>query len=101
MALWLPLQIAVAGIDIARRALHPRLPLRPGFIEYRSHIPAGVSRSAFTVFVSMQPGAVPIQTDRNGDFMIHCLDDTLPIAAALEADEARLSKAFGLDNAHG
>ena len=60
MALRLPFQVAVAGIDIARRALHPDLPLRPGFIEYTSHLPDGVSRSVFTVLVSMQPGAVPI-----------------------------------------
>lgn len=101
LALRLPFQIAVAGMDIARRALHPDLPLKPGFIEYTSHLPEGVSRNAFTVLVSMQPGSVPIAGHRRGDFMIHCLDETRPVGAALEADEARLSRAFGLDRARG
>lgn len=101
MVLGLPLQIAVAGIDIARRALHPDLPLSPGFIEYTSHFPEGVSRNAFTALVSMQPGSVPIAGHKGGDFMIHCLDDTRPVGAAVAADEARLSRAFGLDRARG
>jgi multicomponent Na+:H+ antiporter subunit E len=101
MALRLPFQVAVAGIDIARRAFHPDLPLRPGFVAYTSHLPDGVSRNIFTVLVSLQPGTVPIAADRNGDFRIHCLDDTLPVAAALEADEAQLSKAFGLEGVRG
>lgn len=101
MALRLPLQIAVAGADIARRALHPALPLHPGFIRYASRLPEGLPRSAFTILVSMQPGSVPIAGHRSNDFVIHCIDDTLPVGAALEADEARLSTASGLDRAHG
>ncbi|PPD44042.1 MAG: sodium:proton antiporter [Methylocystis sp.] len=101
MALGLPFQIAVAGIEIARRALHPKLPLSPGFIEYTSHLPEGVSRNAFTALVSMQPGSVPIAGHKGGDILIHCLDDTRPVGAAVEADEAKLSRAFGLDRTRG
>jgi multicomponent Na+:H+ antiporter subunit E len=101
LALRLPLQIGIAGVDIARRALSPDLPLRPGFVGYTSHLPDGMPRRAFTVVVSMQPGSVPIAGHRSGDFIIHCIDDTLPIEAALRADEARLSRAFGLDRGDG
>lgn len=101
MTLQLPFPIVVAGADIARRALHPALPLHPGFIRYASRLPEGLPRSAFTVLVSMQPGSVPIAGHRSDSFTIHCIDDTRPVGAALEADEARLSTAFGLDRAHG
>jgi multicomponent Na+:H+ antiporter subunit E len=101
LILRLPLQIGIAGADIARRALTPDLPLRPGFVEYTSHLPDGVPRRVFAIVISMQPGSAPIAGHRSGDFIIHCIDDTLPVSAGLRADESRLSRAFGLDRADG
>lgn len=101
MSLRLPLQALDAGMDVARRALHPDLPIRPGFIQYTSDFPEGAARSVFTALVSMQPGSVPIPADRSGDFSVHCLDDSRPVAAALAADEARLKSALSLERAHG
>ena len=40
-------QSVLAGADVAWRALHPKLPLRPGFIAYRAHLPSGPAQSAF------------------------------------------------------
>jgi multicomponent Na+:H+ antiporter subunit E len=97
IALRLPYQACAAGLDIALRALHPKPPLRPGFIRYHSQLPEGALQSAFTVLVSMQPGSVPIAVGRDCDFMVHCLDETRPVGDALAADEARLAKAAGLD----
>src|SRR5271168_4220876 len=37
-------QSIIAGIDVARRALDPRLPLRPGLVIYRPHLPPGPMR---------------------------------------------------------
>jgi multicomponent Na+:H+ antiporter subunit E len=101
IAVRLPFQAFVAGTNIARRALHPALPLRPGFIRYASHLPEGSPRNAFAALVSMQPGSVPIATGRDDDFIVHCLDLDLPVGAALAADEARLRKALGLESARG
>jgi multicomponent Na+:H+ antiporter subunit E len=101
IAVRLPFQAFTAGTDIARRALHPDLPLRPGFIRYTSHLPEGSSRNVFTALVSMQPGSVPIAIGRDDDFVVHCLDLGLPVGAALAADEARLRKALGMESARG
>jgi multicomponent Na+:H+ antiporter subunit E len=101
MALRLPIQSAIAGFNVARRAFRPQLPMRPGFVVYTSRLPEGVSRSIFTVLVSMQPGSVPIAADRNGDFAVHCLDDKQPIGAALAADEVRVARVFDLERRHG
>ena len=96
MFLRLFLQSLAAGMDVARRALHPDLPIRPGFIQCTSELPEGAARSAFTVLVSMQPGSVPIPARQKWRFMVHCLDDTLPVGAALDADEARLRRGVWL-----
>jgi multicomponent Na+:H+ antiporter subunit E len=81
-------QSAVAGIDVARRALDPRLPLRPGFVIYRTGLPEGAARHAFTSLMSLLPGTVPVGTDERGGLIIHCLDVGQPVAAQLAAEEA-------------
>ena len=48
-----------AGIDVAWRALDPRLPLRPGFVVYPVSIPPGTARNVFTTLTSLLPGTVP------------------------------------------
>jgi multicomponent Na+:H+ antiporter subunit E len=45
----------VAGVDVARRALLPRLDLRPGLIAVPLTLPPGTARNAFLVYSSLQP----------------------------------------------
>ena len=88
-------QSAIAGADVARRALDPRLPLRPGFVHYRTTLPRGMARDRFTTLTSLMPGTVPIGPDRNGALLIHCLDLGRPVAAELAAEEAALLRVTG------
>jgi len=84
----------VAGVDVARRALKPRLDLRPGFVAIPFALPAGAARNAFLVYQSLQPGTSP--TSAEGDVLqMHCLDISQPIAAAVVADETLFKKAIG------
>jgi multicomponent Na+:H+ antiporter subunit E len=83
-------QSVVAGIDVARRAFSPRLPLRPGFLIYRSQIPPGPGRAAFGALTSLVPGTLPVGTDADGAMVYHCLDQDQPIAAGLAKEERLL-----------
>jgi len=83
----------VAGWDIARRALDPRLPVRPGFVTYQVGFVRGPVRNLFTTLTSLLPGSVPAGED--GDALLyHCLDVEQPVAAQLAAEEAVLSRAL-------
>jgi len=83
----------VAGWDIARRALDPRLPVRPGFVVYPVGFARGPVRNLFTTLTSLLPGSVPAGED--GDALLyHCLDVEQPVAAQLAAEEAVLSRAL-------
>ncbi len=84
-----------AGLDVARRALDPRLPLRPGFVSHRLRLPPGPARDAFCALTSLLPGTVPSGTDAGGALLVHCLDVGQPVAEQLAADEARLARALG------
>ena len=85
----------VAGIDVARRALDPRLPLRPGIVIYHTHLPQGLARSAFCTETSLLPGTLPCGSDDGGGLAIHCLDITQPVAEQLAAEEALFNRALG------
>jgi multicomponent Na+:H+ antiporter subunit E len=84
-------QSVVAGLDVALRAFHPRLPLRPGFLAYRVGLPAGTARSAFGAFTSLMPGTLPVGTDTNDTLVYHCLDIERPVAGGLARDERLLA----------
>ncbi len=83
----------VAGWDIARRALDPRLPVRPGFVVYPVGFARGPVRNLFTTLTSLLPGSVPAGDD-GGTLLYHCLDVEQPVAAQLAAEEAVLSRAL-------
>jgi multicomponent Na+:H+ antiporter subunit E len=95
IALRIARQSLAAGVDVARRALSPRLPLRPGFVSHPLRFPPGPARDAFCTLTSLLPGSVPSGTDANGALWVHCLDLDQPVAAQLAADEARLARALG------
>jgi multicomponent Na+:H+ antiporter subunit E len=95
MALRFPLQAIATGTDVARRALDPALPLRPGFVIYPVGLPQGPIRSTFALLTSLLPGTLPSGTDRSGAFHIHCLDTSQPVMAQLRGEEARLAGALG------
>jgi len=86
-------QSVVAGADVARRALDPRLPLHPGFVSYPVGFPPGASRNAFATLTSLLPGTVPAG-DENGQLVYHCLDVDQPVAAQLAAEEAALLRSL-------
>ena len=85
-------QSVLAGIDVARRAFDPTLPLHLGFVKYEMRLPAGLLRSAFTALTSLVPGTVPSGTDSEGRLIVHCLDIAQPVSAQMRDDEALLGR---------
>ena len=88
-------QSLTAGIDVARRALDPRLPLRPGFVTVSPRLPPGMQRDAFCAFASLLPGTLPVDTNEDGTLLVHCLDVGQPAAAQMAVDEDLFARALG------
>jgi len=86
-----------AGIDVAWRALDPRLPLRPGFVGYRPRLPPGPARNAFLTMMSLLPGTLPCGPDEEGGLAVHCLDVSQPVVEQLAVEETAFSRAVGHD----
>ena len=83
-------QSVVAGVDVARRAFDPRMPLRPGFVSYPIGFRSSTACNTFTTITSLLPGTVPCGVE-NGQLVYHCLDIGQPVTAELAAEEQRLA----------
>ena len=86
-------QSVLAGIDVARRALAPKLPLRPGWVSYPVRFPRGPLRNTFAALTSLLPGTVPAGEDENA-LLYHCLDVDQPVAEQLRDEEDVLTRAL-------
>lgn len=86
----------VAGLDIARRAFSPSLPLKLGYLHYPVGFPPGTSRNLFTSVTSLLPGTLPAGTDESGRLIYHCLDVEQPVLLELGQEEAQLVAALGV-----
>ena len=92
-------QSVLAGVDVARRALHPRMPLRPGFVVCAIKFPPGLARNEFTSITSLLPGSVPAG-DVEGGVLYHCLDIGEPVAEQMAEEEALLEKVLVAGKSH-
>lgn len=81
-------QSITAGIDVAWRALNPRMALQPGFVIYQSQLPPGTTRETFCAIMSLMPGTLPCGPADGNGLTIHCLDVTQPVAEQLAVEEA-------------
>jgi multicomponent Na+:H+ antiporter subunit E len=77
----------VSGIDVVRRAFHPRLPLKPGLIDYGLSVKSPTARMLTAGTVSLLPGslAAGLRGDR---LTVHVLDLDAPVIEDLQRTEA-------------
>jgi len=83
------------GVDVARRALHPRLPISPELFDYRWRLPPGLPRVFMANTVSLLPGTLSAEMDEEY-LRVHVLDQTGNFVSGLAVVEARVARLFGL-----
>ena len=93
-------QSLVAGIDVARRAFDPRLPLKTGFVDYPVQLPRGSARNAFELISSLMPGSVPT-AETESSIEYHCLDTDQPVVEMMAAEERVYAQALIPGRRHG
>ena len=90
----------LAGVDVARRALHPGMPLRPGFVSCPLGFPPGFARNTFATITSLLPGSVAAG-EVEGEIVYHCLDTTAPVVEQIWKEERLLARALIAGRHHG
>jgi multicomponent Na+:H+ antiporter subunit E len=83
------------GLDVAARALHPRLPIAPEVYEHRLRLPAGMPRTLMVSVVSLLPGTLSAGIDVQGRLIVHAL--TSGSLAGVTELERRVAELFSLE----
>jgi len=83
------------GVDVAGRALRPRLPISPALIDWPWQLPPGLPRVLMANTVSLLPGT--LSAELNDRYLrVHVLDDSGGYQAELRSIEARVADLLGL-----
>lgn len=84
----------LGGWDVARRALHPRLPLAPAWRDYPLACGVPRVRLLLSALVGLLPGTLASQVE--GDCLrVHVLDHEQPWQATVAELERRLARLLG------
>lgn len=87
-------QSLLGGLDVAYRALHPRITVQPEVIRHHFQLRQEHSRVFFLWVVSLLPGTAGV--DLHGDVAsVHVLDMNLTGPGKLDELEQRIAKLFG------
>lgn len=79
----------VGGVDVGWRAVHPRMPLDPGWLSYPLQLRAGPARVALGCEVSLMPGTLIAGSD-DSRLYVHCLDRKWPVEKMVRSEERRI-----------
>lgn len=75
-----------SGFEVARLAVHPDLPVRPGYLTYDMRVTSPVDRMILAATVNLLPGTVTV--DMAGSRLtVHALDVRAPVAQDIRAVE--------------
>lgn len=83
----------LGGIDVACRALLPRMPIEPGFVQFRTRIEHESARVFFANAVSLLPGTLSARLD-GCEIYVHVLDTSQPTKPSLQKLENRVILLF-------
>lgn len=81
------------GVDVAWRAMHPRMPVRPGWITLRTQMTDDPARSLYGAETSLLPGTLSAGCDQLG-LIIHCLYIDQYTEQRVQDGERRFARAF-------
>jgi multicomponent Na+:H+ antiporter subunit E len=70
---WLLYEIFKANIDVAKRTLHPRMPIEPKIINVKTGLKTEIGIVTFANSITLTPGTVTVAASREGEFMVHVI----------------------------
>ena len=92
--IWLVYEIVQANLQVAYLVLHPKLPIDPGLLRFRTRLQSKVGHILLANSITLTPGTITVDLT-DGTYLVHAL---APGAAGslLEAEmQSRLEAIFG------
>ncbi len=89
---WLLGQILLSALHVAGVVLHPRLPVSPKMVRFRSDQPNDVARMLLANSITLTPGTLTVEVDGD-EFTVHALTEATArdlLDGTMQAKVARL-----------
>lgn len=86
-------QSLIGGIDVARRALLPSMPLQPAILQYRLRLRHPPAQAFLAWTIGLLPGTASIRL-HDGRLDLHVLDERLPTEQRLREVEEVIGELF-------
>jgi multicomponent Na+:H+ antiporter subunit E len=77
---WLLLQIILANVQVAYLVLHPKMPVEPVLLLFRTRMRKGIAQVTLANSITLTPGTITISLE-DGNYIIHTLKP--PLASGL------------------
>jgi multicomponent Na+:H+ antiporter subunit E len=87
----------LGGIDVAYRALRPRMPIAPRMVEYRLRFPTGPWCVVLVNTISLLPGTLGANLS-DGVLTVHALDARGDIHRSIHRLETRIARLFRIEH---
>jgi len=78
---WLLSRIVMANVQVAYLVLHPKMPIDPGLLVFRTRMKKSISQVTLANSITLTPGTITASLE-NGQYVIHTLKR--PLAGELE-----------------
>ena len=85
----------LGGVDVARRAFHPAMPIAPDLVDYPLRLPPGLARVFMVNIVNLLPGTLCTEIGSH-HLQIHVLDRHNNFTDELDAIERSIALMFGI-----
>ena len=91
---WLLGEIVLANLQIAWVIVHPRLPIAPVVVRFRTRLQGDLARTTFGNSITLTPGTITLDVEGD-EFVVHALTRDAARQVLSRAMERRVARAFG------
>lgn len=86
----------LGGVDVARRAFLPSMPIEPGFLKFPLRLdPPGPGAAFFAAVISLIPGTLCVEHEGGQSVLVHVIDLQAPVNEELQRLEEKVAAIFG------
>lgn len=96
---WLLWEIVVSSVQVARIVLHPKLPIDPHLLRFRTRLPNLAAKVILANSITLTPGTVTIEI-KNGEFFVHALSEVSSSNLVDGSMPVEVAKIFGSAEEH-
>jgi multicomponent Na+:H+ antiporter subunit E len=71
-SVWLLGRVMAASVEVAWLVIHPRLPIEPGFVRFRTSLRSPLARTTLANSITLVPGTLTVRVEGD-EFLVHAL----------------------------